>query len=312
MPSTALGPAGIVRNAGLPLLLAFLYIAWGSTFLAISSLVKDVPPLTGGAIRFLAAALILGAITLSRRPWRTILPARRNIPIEITVGLLLFTIGNGCIMSAQSAGVPSWLASLLIATVPAWVALLRVVWGPRPRALVIIGTALGLGASVLLLAGPDSASVGAWPLALGLSSALGWSIGSYIAARRGGADDPLITSFRQIAIGGIGLLAVAVIAERDEWSSITLTPQAVGSLVWLTLVSSVAALIVFYRIVGLSSVSVASTYAFTNPIIALTLSVIVLGEWPSARSAIAIPIVILGVALVVLGDRHASARENAA
>lgn len=298
------------RNVGLPLLLAFLYIAWGSTFLAIASVVSHIPPLTVGALRFIAAAAILLPIVVTRRSWRTVLPTRRQLPYDVLGGVLLFTIGNGCIVSAQSAGVPSWLASLLIATVPVWVALLRVVWGPRPRALVLIGVVLGLGASALLLASPDSLSIGPGALGLGIASAIGWSVGTFITARRGGADDPLVTSFRQIAIGGIGLVIVAAGFERDEWSGITWTPQAAGSLIWLTVVSSVLALIAFYRIVGLASVSVASTYAFANPLVALTLSVIVLNEWPGPRSAIAIPLIVIAVAMIVLGDRSPARRGD--
>ena len=59
---------------------------------------------------------------------------------------------------------------------------------------------------------------------------------------------------------------------------------------------------VFYRITALSSVSTASTYAFTNPVVAMVLSIIVLGVWPDPLSVIAAPLVILGVAMVVYGD----------
>jgi len=135
-------------------------------------------------------------------------------------------------------------------------------------------------------------------------------VGTFITARRGGADDPLVTSFRQIAIGGIGLVLVAVAIERDEWSGMTWTIQAASSLLWLTVVSSVLALIAFYRIVGLSSVSVASTYAFANPLVALTLSVIVLSEWPGPRSAIAIPLIVIAVAMIVLEDRSPARRKE--
>ncbi|MHC8496871.1 MAG: hypothetical protein ACYYNF_07795 [Actinomycetes bacterium] len=70
-------------------------------------------------------------------------------------------------------------------------------------------------------------------------------------------------------------------------------------------------LVVFYRITALTSVSVASTYAFTNSVVAMVLSVVVLGVWPDQVSVIAAPLVICGVALVIYGDRRKDTRLDA-
>ncbi len=47
-----------------------LCLIWGSTWLAIRVVVRDVPPFEAVAVRFLAAgALLLGMALLQKRPW---------------------------------------------------------------------------------------------------------------------------------------------------------------------------------------------------------------------------------------------------
>src|SRR5579864_9622939 len=47
-----------------------LCLIWGSTWLAIRWVVRDVPPLEAAALRFvIAGALLLGMAVAQRRPW---------------------------------------------------------------------------------------------------------------------------------------------------------------------------------------------------------------------------------------------------
>lgn len=286
----------------LPLLLGVLYLCWGSSFLAIELMVRDIPPLLGAGIRFTSAGILLGVIVIPRRGWREVIPSRAEwIPV-IGLSLMLITIGNGGVVVAQDQGLPSWLASLLVATIPVWMALLRMGWGPRPSRLTLWGTAVGLGGTILLVSTSGMRITGILPLLLALSGALAWAIGAFVSARRGGATDPFVTTLRQLVIGGVGLLLFAAVLERGSWSTAQWSAVSLGGLIWLTIASSLVALVVFYRITALSSVSTASTYAFTNPVVAMVLSIVVLGVWPDPLSVIAAPLVILGVAMVVYGD----------
>lgn len=289
-------------HRSLPWLLATLYLCWGSSFLAIELMVRDIPPLLGAGIRFTSAGVILGIALVPRRGWRSVLPQRQDLAAVIGLSILLITIGNGGVVVAQDQGLPSWLASLLVATIPVWVALLRLGWGPRPTHLTLWGTGIGLMGTVLLVSTSGLRITGLVPLLLALGGALGWAIGAFVSTRRGGAADPFVTTFRQLVIGGAGLLILASILETDSWSGIRWTASAVGGLLWLTLMSSLIALIVFYRITALSTISTASTYAFTNPVVAMFLSIVVLGVWPDPLSILAAPLVIIGVAMVVYGD----------
>lgn len=291
------------ERRALPWLLGTLYLCWGSSFLAIELMVAGIPPLLGAGIRFTLAGVLLAIAVVPRRGWRAVLPRRHDLPMVIALSLLLITVGNGGVVVAQDQGIPSWLAALLVATIPVWIALMWLGWGPRPSRLTLWGTAVGLSGTVLLVSTSGMRITGVVPLVLALSGALGWAIGAFVATRRGGAGDPFVTTVRQLTIGGIGLLILAGLLESKQWDSIQWTASAVGGLLWLTIASSVIALVVFYRITALSSVSTASTYAFTNPIVAMILSILILGVWPDPISALAAPLVIIGVAMVVYGDR---------
>lgn len=293
----------------LPFLLATLYLCWGSSFLAIELMVEGIPPLLGAGIRFTLAGILLGLAVIPRRGWRQVIPRRHELGTVVGLSILLITIGNGGVVVAQDRGIPSWLAALLVATIPVWIVLLRLGWGPRPHVLVLVGTALGIVGTVILVSTYGFRVNGIGPIILALTGALSWAIGAYLSTRRsGGGDDPWIISVRQLFIGGIGLLVLCVVLESSQWSTIRWSASAIGGLLWLTFASSIIAMLVFYRIAALSTVSTASSYAFTNPVVAMALSVLILGVWPDRISIIAAPLVIVGVALVVFGDRNQGSR----
>ena len=291
------------RAWSLPLLLATLYLCWGSSFLGIELMVRDIPPLLGSGIRFTLAGVLLTLAILPRRGWRAVLPRRSDLPAVIGLSILLITIGNGGVVLAQDQGIPSWLAALLVATIPVWIALMRLGWGPRPSRFTLWGTGIGLVGTVFLVSTSGLRITGIIPLLLALTGALSWAVGAFVATRRGGAEDPFVTTLRQLLIGGSGLLVLAFLLERGSWDQTRWTPTAVGGLLWLTIAASIVALLVFYRITALSSVSTASTYAFTNPIVAMILSILILGVWPDPVAVLSAPLVVIGVAMVVYGDR---------
>ena len=288
----------------MPLLLGTLYLCWGSSFLAIELVVRDAPALLSAGIRFTLAGAVLFLAVVPRRGIRALIPRRGDLFMTVVLALLLITLGNGGVVAAQRQGIPSWLAALLVATIPVWIAIFRFIWGPRPHRITLWGTAIGLCGTAALVSTAGLRLTGFGPIALGLAGALGWAVAAFVSARRGGAQDPFVTAVQQLLIGGTGLLIASVILESGEWNTTRWTVSSIAGLAWLTVASSIIALVVFYRITALTSVSVASTYAFTNPIVAMVLSIVILGVFPDVISVLAAPFVIAGVALVIWGDRR--------
>jgi len=305
-----------MAQAGRPrpwLLLLVIYLGFGSSFLAIELTVRSLPPLTAAAARFLLAGLILAVGLAWRRGWRQVIPTSAQLPYVLLAGVLLFLIGNGGVMLGQSHGTPSWMTALIVATIPVCVAILRAIWGPPLSVRTALGTVIGLAGTAVVLLGSartgGSGLLGAVPVLVG---AIGWASGTYIAARRGAGQEPVLTSAHQLCAGGALLLVAAAVLEHGRWPTIAPSWASLLGLAWLIVVSSTISMVAFYRVVALSSVSTASTYAFVNPVVATLLSGLILGAWPDALSALAIPIVVAGVAMVVLGDRSSVRREGGA
>src|SRR3954462_8317588 len=108
------------------LALATIYVVWGSTFLAITVAIRDVPPFLAMGIRHVTAGALLLAWALPRGD-RTGAPIRwPQIRAGFVFGGALFLLGHGGLAWAQQT-VPSGVAALLDRRIPP-----RVGVPPRP------------------------------------------------------------------------------------------------------------------------------------------------------------------------------------
>src|SRR5262245_51456048 len=98
--------------------LAWLVVCfvWGTTYLGIRIALETIPPMTMGAIRWIAAgALILISLKIAGSR----LPSHRTWPSLILSGFLLIGLGNGGVVWAEQT-IPSGLTAVLVAAVPFW------------------------------------------------------------------------------------------------------------------------------------------------------------------------------------------------
>ncbi len=162
------------RSWVIAILLLLMYAGWGSAFLAIDVVNRDLPALTGAAVRFLGAAVILGSTLTIARVGGALVPTVRAVPRLALESILIVTLAAGGVVLAQDLGAPSWLAALLIATVPVWTVVLR--WISRTAIPIgtAIGTAIGLVGTGVLVWNAGLSTTGLIPIAFGLAAALGW------------------------------------------------------------------------------------------------------------------------------------------
>jgi hypothetical protein len=290
-------------NLGLGLVV--LYLCWGSSFLGIEKAVSGFPPLTSVFIRFLLASLLLGIFIIWRSGWRALIIPKRTLPQTVGLGVLMLTVGNGGVSMAQSQGMPSWLAALVIATVPIWVVLLRLTFREKVAKSTLIGTGIAFsGTCVLLLSASQSGEAKVQSLIFGLLGALGWSLGSFLASRTPQSEQPMISGTHHLFFASLGILVLVLFSdEPSEWATLQPSTSAVFGLIWLIIAGSCVGLVVYNWIVTQSSVSVGNTYAFSNPVIATLLAITILHNRPSPGALLSIPFVVFGVALIILGDR---------
>jgi len=258
--------------------LLIIYLVWGSTYMAIRILVAEVPPLAAASLRFLVAGLTLGAVALRfdrARGW----PSPRQWLDYGLIGVLFLGIGNGCVMWSEKR-VPSGIAALLVASVPLWLTFLDGIRpGGRPWTLrVWVGVALGLG-GVAIVARPSAAGSGQWLAVLALEIAsLSWSIGALYSQ----SLKKQLPVFRAAAIemlaGGAFLAAESTFAGEDLGAFAVASRGAWLGIGYLAVFGSLVGFTAFAYCLRELPASTVGTYAYVNPVVAVVLGRVFLGE----------------------------------
>jgi drug/metabolite transporter (DMT)-like permease len=284
--------------------LATIYVVWGSTFLAIAVVVRDLPPFLSMAIRHLAAGALLFAWAWSRRSSDVRL-GRREWAAAVVFGGALFLAGHGGLAWAQQ-DVPSGVAALLVGTIPLWFALLaRIFFGERLGGRALAGLVLGFAGLVLLVdpSGEEGAEpIGALVIAFG---AFAWAAGSLWSRRAPLPKDTLLAAAMGALAGG-ALLALVSVATEDLGGA-RFTPEAVGATAYLIVAGSLIGFSAYVWLLKVAPASTVSTYAFANPVIAVLLGWAFNDEVISVRTLLAGAAIVVGVALMV----SRSVREDA-
>jgi drug/metabolite transporter (DMT)-like permease len=279
--------------------LAIIYVVWGSTYLAIRYAVDGLPPLlTASARFFVSAALLVGWVAVRRgsRPFRA---TGRQWLGAVAVGLLLLLGGNGAVMVAEDAHLPSGLTALLVAGVPLFVVALRWLLHDRPSPRTLLGVGVGFaGLAVLLLPGsrPSGVSIGAALLVM--TGSFLWSCGSVLAGRVQLPTDPLVVTIGEM-LGGAAGQAVVGLVRGERLDVGAAGPKAWLALAYLVVFGSVIAFTAYSWLLQTAPVSQAATYAYVNPVVAVVLGAAVAGESITVTSLVGGLVTLVAVYLVV-------------
>ncbi|MFF5108570.1 EamA family transporter [Streptosporangium sp. NPDC000509] len=282
--------------------LAIVYVVWGSTYLAIMITIETIPPLLSGAARFITAALVLGLVVLLVKGRDAFRMTWREAGGATLVGLLLLNGGNGMVAVAEQH-ISSGLAALLVASTPLWLVIFRIMFRDRPRVLTLVGVLIGFGGvAVLSLSGGSNVADGVGVVIILLAS-LSWAVGSFLASRIPMPANPFAASVVEMAAGSVGLaLTAAAMGERLDVAAVSARSWA--ALIYLIMVGSLVGFTAYVWLLGNAPISLVSTYAYVNPVVAVVLGALVLSE-PVTGSMIAAGVVIVvGVALVVSTERR--------
>jgi len=287
------------RVAMIACALGVVYLVWGSTYLAIAVVVAELPPMLMLAVRFLLAGGILFAVSVRRgdRAGDAIRP--RHLLQAVLTGGLLLVGGTGMIALAQTR-ISSGLAALLAATVPVFLALFaRGVFGDRLSGRAWLGLLVGL-AGIALLVDPRGGELGA--VLLALVGAAAWAAGSMRSRMSKGPRRPLVAASLEMLGGALVFAVVGLLL--GETAGLTLTGVSVRAWVafgYLVLAGSIVAYTAYSWLLRNTSTALVGTYAYVNPVVAVGLGALVLGEAVEARTALAGALVLVSVVLLVTG-----------
>jgi drug/metabolite transporter (DMT)-like permease len=301
MPPTASTSVSVSRtrigaDPRLILSLLAVYVIWGSTYYAMRVAVEGLPPLLMAATRFVPAGLILLGIARMRgAAW----PTARQWAMSLPIGMLWFVGGNGFIAIALQS-IDSGVTAVAVATMPLWAAVMAAGTGERPGGREWLGLGFGFAGVVVLVGG---VSVHGEPLhvVLLLLSPVSWAAGSILSRRlplpAGGVSAalPLIT-------GGAALGVVAVL--RGEWFVAGAPAEAWLAVTYLMVMGSLVAFSAFHWLLHHATPSVATSYAYVNPVIAVLIGGAIGGEVLGPSTLIATGLIVAAVALVVTAKRR--------
>lgn len=283
-------------------------ILWGTTYLAIRIGVESLPPMLFAGSRWILAGVIF-LIYLKIK--KINLPSRNEIIHLAIPGILMIGIANGFVVVAEQ-WVSSGLTSLLIATLPFWVVGLEsaLPLGIRINVKIVIGMLLGLG-GVLIIFWNEIQNLFQPNYLLGvlllLATVITWAMGTLYSKHKKLSVHPSMGSAVQMLIAG-SLQALVGIG-LGELPDFGLNQSGLLSLLYLAIFGSILGYGSYIYALAHLPVSLVSTYAYVNPIIALFLGWFVLDEQISPLILLAALVILIGVIIVQKGSAEEKLRQ---
>ncbi|MEO5633513.1 EamA family transporter [Gaiella sp.] len=276
-----------------------VYILWGSTYLGIELAGETIPPLLSAGIRFTTVGVLLTSWMLVRHglaPFRIGWPAAGSV---VLCGLLL--IGANALLFVAERRVPIGLAALIFASVPLWLVVFRSVTGDRPAGASLAGTAFGfIGVAVLLRPGADVTVTG---VLMVVCSALMWAFGTFLSSKLPMPRDAVTTAGVQGLAGGLLLIPVGLMfADGESFNPADWSTRSLLGLLYLIVFGSIIGYTAYVWLVTNVPLGTVATYAYVNPIVAITLGVIILHEVLTWQIAAGAAVILTSVAVVIRNE----------
>jgi drug/metabolite transporter (DMT)-like permease len=266
-----------------------VYILWGTTYYAIKVVITGFATFFFVGTRFVVAGgLLLLWQSLRGAPMPTLAQWRG----AALIGCLLLLAGNGTVAMGEQ-WVSSGAAVALISSVPLTTAAWSCLFGQRPTRLEWLAMAVGTAGIAVMLLGHD---LQASPLGVGvvLGGSICWSLGTVLARR---IDvPPGATGFgAEMLCAGVAGFIVSALA-REPWVfPSAIRPWAAWS--YLVVFGSLVAFSAFRFLVERVSATLATTYAYVNPPVALLVGWWLGNEQFSTQLLLGLPVVLGAVAL---------------
>ncbi len=301
MKTASSGPLAKNSSASLslPVLAAWLALCaiWSSTWLAIKIGLADLPPISFVGFRFLIAAAILFAICIGRFSF----PKRlADYSFLAVTGFLIFGINYGLLFWGEQY-VSSGLAAILQATIPTFGLVFAHFYLPAEpmKWERVLGAILALGGVAIICAKlldfqGIMAFWGGVAIVLGAASA---AYANVLIKARGTQFAPAMMAAWQMLFALPPIILVGLWSEGNplhfHWSK-----MAVSCLLYLALVGSVLAFLMFYWLMHRVAVTNLLTISLITPPLAVGFGWLVAGETLSPWALLGAGFVLFGIALI--------------
>ena len=276
------------------LALAAICIIWGTTYTAIKYAVRDFPPYLLVGIRQTAAGLLLLGLALASGKASN--PGRRYVGRQMLTGLATITGGNGFITWGMQY-VSSGLAAIIGSLTPVMVVLISLFWNAeRVNARMMAGVLLGFGGLGLIFhegwqdfLKPEYR----WGILGCFGSCFTWSLGTVMAKQWNSPRvSPLLNAGLQITAGGLGGFVLSFLFDKTHVIHHSL--ESWLAMFYLVTIGSALAFTLYMYALKHLSATVSSLYTYINPVVAILLGWLLLGESLT-------PMIVAGMAVTIVG-----------
>lgn len=284
---------------------------WGSTWLFIKLGLDDLPPLTFAGIRFvISCAILFPLVWLRRLP----LPKTRgDWMLLVGTGVLSFSLNYGLVFWAEQY-ITSGLAALLQATLPAFGLILAHIYVPTERITWVKMAGVILGVCGVGVVFSNQLAISG---RLALAGCVGMVLSAFFAAysnvlvkTRGNNLNPAVIAAFQMLFGLVPLLLYGIASEgnplRFRWTTI-----AVLSIVYLAVVGSVIAFLLYYWLIQNMDVTKTMLISLVTPVVAVILGMLILDEQLSWRTLVGGAMIIAGIGFIVVRKSRSPAVSTA-
>ncbi|KVO08494.1 multidrug DMT transporter permease [Burkholderia ubonensis] len=274
------------RGGRVALALVFIYFVWGSTYGGLHFALQSFPPLLLSGLRNLLGGIGLFIFALRRKPeWPTLVEIRNTA----IVGTMLVALSSGTIALGMRT-VSSGSAAVMVATVPLFATVIAAVAGRPVTKGEWVAVALGMVGILVLNSGGAAAANSALGTICVLAGALFWAGGAHLSTRLKLPSDLFLSTSLQIGLGGLmSTLAAWLLGERIEH----LAAGPVLAFLYLMVFCTMAAYVAYGYLIRHTSPIIASSCMYVNPIVAVAIGALMLGE-PVTMATVIATVAILG------------------
>ncbi|HEY4741561.1 MAG TPA: EamA family transporter [Candidatus Acidoferrales bacterium] len=297
-------------------LLAFsiIYFVWGSTFLAVRVGVREVPPLIFAAMRFLTAGIVLYVWLIARGEPS---PSAREWKSASILGFIIFLLDYGFLFWAETR-VPSGLAAVMLAMIPVFMALSEIIFLRTQQLTVRLALALLIGIGGVAVLMSRSLNLGGTPIdrmgALALIVAsISWSLAAVLSRKLPQPRSKVMSSATQMLAGGIFLaFTAAALGEFRNFHLSTVSREVWLALLYLIVAGSIMGFTAYVWLLHHESPTKVGTYAYVNPIVAVTIGYFLGGEPLGLRTILGTLFVLVSVVVITTTKAKTSVKNEAA
>jgi len=239
---------------------------------------------------------------------------------SLILGVTLFLGGQG-LLTWGAQYLSSGMTGLLNSTIPLWVAIIGYViyrWfkrntlGKKMSRATVLGLVAGFG-GLMLLVGPSIGSGDLDPIGTAalIISSISWAIGSIYSTKARLPVSILASAGMIMITGGLMLTSVSFLfGEYRDLDLMQISIQSIVAQIYLIGIITIVGFTDFYWLLRVTSASLANTFAYVSPVIAVLLGVVVLHENLTLITIIAMVIILSGVALMVTKKKAPSKQKQ--